>query len=257
MLWRCMPSIVALASCLIGTQGRFQQITLEKLRVENSARTRVADRQLEDIAKEQFQEATISWNSQNLLGAMELFLKSAQKGNEIGEYCFRQGQYAELPPSDFKQAVRWYMRGARFNHQACITMLGKLRMSMGLSSDADSTLKLTAAPNGIGGTTGDSLAQWFLAEMNLKTGKIRNAVKWWKRSAENGDMDAMMRLSQVFSTGSPGIPQEELRGQHWKFTAAVHGHQEALQQVPWGVDESNLTKVERAWMRALEDKGWL
>jgi TPR repeat protein len=47
-----------------------------------------------------------------------------------------------------------------------------------------------------------------LGELFLQSAKLRDAVKWWKRSAENGDSDAMMRLSQVFREGAIGVPQE-------------------------------------------------
>ena len=33
-------------------------------------------------------------------------------------------------------------------------------------------------------------------------------MKWWKLSADNGDSDAMMRLSQVLREGAIGVPQE-------------------------------------------------
>eukprot|EP00443_Scrippsiella_acuminata_P072924 CAMPEP_0115373628 /NCGR_PEP_ID=MMETSP0271-20121206/1533_1 /TAXON_ID=71861 /ORGANISM="Scrippsiella trochoidea, Strain CCMP3099" /LENGTH=210 /DNA_ID=CAMNT_0002796643 /DNA_START=18 /DNA_END=647 /DNA_ORIENTATION=- len=189
--------------------------------------------QLQEIAVHEFQQATERWQLQNLMGAIQLFLRSAQKGHEVGEYCFRWGQYHELPPSDIQQALRWYSRGARMNHKGSTTMLGKLHYALGQKDKAEKWLRRTAAPRSYGGEFGDSLAQWFMGEMSFQAGELRKAVRWWKRSAENGDVDAMMRLFTVFSQGGSGIPREPMLGRHWLLAAAAHGHQEALSRVAW------------------------
>lgn len=275
---RIAAAVVMLSSLPCGA-GRFRHLTVESLWQPDSSVAACAlvvgagaargcsssaapvpaplELQLGDIARHEFHEAVAMWQLQNLLGAMQLFLRSAQKGHEVGELCFRWGQYHELPPPDIKQAMRWYTRGVRMNHKACTTMLGKLKMAVGQPEEATSILRRTAMPASYGGEHGDSLAQWFLAEMNLQTGQFREAVRWWKRSAENGDVDAMMRLSAVFSQGAAGIPREEARSQHWLLAAAASGHQEALTKVPWSMDEANLTKVARQWMGEMQDMGWL
>lgn len=213
--------------------------------------------ELQDIAAFEFQEAIEAWQLQNLLHAIQLFRRSAQKGNEVGEYCFRWGQYHELPPADISQAIRWYRRGARLRHKASTTALGKLHLALGHHSVARQWLTLTAVPHGPGGATGDSLAQWFLAELHMAGHSLRLAVRWWKRSAENGDIDAMMRLSHVFSEGGVGIPQERMRSRHWLFAAAAHGHQNALSHVNWTSGAADLTPVERRWMKDMEQRGWV
>ena len=73
--------------------------------------------------------------------------RGAQKGHEVGEYCFRYGMYHELPPADIQQAFRWYRRGARMNHPKCSTMLGKLHMAVGHRDDAIHFLQKTGRPN--------------------------------------------------------------------------------------------------------------
>eukprot|EP00438_Fugacium_kawagutii_P022139 Skav230298 [mRNA] locus=scaffold2934:180046:185070:- [translate_table: standard] len=188
---------------------------------------------LERAARAEYELGVQAWNLRQAEQGLELFLKSAQKGHEVGEYCFRFGMYHELPPSDMQQAFRWYKRGARMNHRASTTMLGKLHMAAGHWEEAMRFLQRTGLPHterlgidesfrsedlagkGYGGERGDSLAQWFLGELFLQSAKLRHAVKWWKRSAENGDSDAMMRLSQVFRDGAIGVPQE-LVMEWWK-----------------------------------------
>jgi len=182
---------------------------------------------------------------------------AALEFHEVGEYCFRWGLYHELPPSDVVQAKRWYGRGARLRHQGCTTMLGKLHLAKGEGLKATELLLKTAAPRNYGGESGDSLAQWFLAEMNFQSGELRKAVRWWKRSAENGDVDAMYRLAEVFTDGALGIPQEAARGKHWLFAAAAHGHQMALSRVSLSNGTSARPKVEQRWLDRMEAMGWV
>jgi len=253
----CGAAALALALRIEPVKGHF--VHLEALRPEAEASvsgTRVFQR-LQDIAALEFQEAVEAWQTQNLLPAIHLFRRSAQKGNEVGEYCFRWGQYHELPPSDIQQALRWYQRGARLRHKASTTALGKLHFAMGHHHLARQWLSQTAVPRGPGGDTGDSLAQWFLAELHMQGGALRLAVRWWKRSAENGDVDAMMRLANAFSEGAMGIPKESMRSRHWLFAAAAHGHQNALNSVNWTSDAAGLLPVERRWMKDMENSGWV
>lgn len=212
--------------------------------------------ELQEIASLEYQQAQSTWKLNNLMGAIRLFLRSAQKGHEVGEYCFRWGQYHELPPQDIKQAIRWYARGVRMNHKSCTTMLGRLHIALGKKDVAKQLLARSATPEGLG--QGDSLAQWFLAELDNSAGKLRSAVRWWKRSAENGDVDAMMRLAKIFTQGDIGIPQETARARHWLLAAAAHGHQEALGQIHLDMSGSDVVrpKVETMWIRHMEEQGW-
>lgn len=230
---------------------------------------------LDVVANTEFQLAVKAWSDRQPERGLELYRRSAQKGHEVGEYCFRYGLYHELPPADVKQALLWYKRGARMNHRGSVTMLGKLLFAAGQLTQAARVLHRTALPvaasiggpleassmrvpntldRGLGGETGDSLAQWFLAEIYLKKLKLRPAVKWWRRSADNGDSDAMMRLFTLFSQGGHGIPQETARSRHWLLAAASKGHKEALDMVNWAATLH--TKVEEKWMRLMESYGW-
>uniref|UniRef100_A0A7S1WEF4 Sel1 repeat family protein n=1 Tax=Alexandrium catenella TaxID=2925 RepID=A0A7S1WEF4_ALECA len=246
------PLVLALLAVpLLGARAHFIQLRPQA----QLAPDWPGSQRLQEIAAFEFQEAIEAWQLQNLLGSIRLFLRSAQKGYEVGEYCFRWGQYHELPPSDIARALRWYRRGARMNHKASLTMLGKLHYAMGHPAEARRWLLRTAAPNGDGGATGDSLSQWFLAEMGLQGGALREAVRWWKRSAENGDVDAMMRLAQVFSEGGAGIPQDTMRSRHWLLAAAAHGHQDALNRVDWS--RTGRPKAERRWIEDMQQRGWV
>ena len=218
------------------------------------------DSGLERAAQAEYELGVQAWNLRQAEEGLKLFLRSAQKGYEVGEYCFRYGMYHELPPSDMQQAFRWYKRGARMNHKGSTTMLGKLHLAAGQRDQALDVLNRTAVPNrafriaGLGGQRGDSLAQWFLGELFLQSAKLRDAVKWWKLSAENGDIDAMMRLSQVFKDGANGIPQEPMLSRHWLFAAAAHGHKDALNRVDLASTLRPL--VEQKWIDLMREYGW-
>eukprot|EP00928_Gymnodinium_smaydae_P007902 TRINITY_DN12825_c0_g3_i1.p2 TRINITY_DN12825_c0_g3~~TRINITY_DN12825_c0_g3_i1.p2 ORF type:complete len:274 (+),score=45.13 TRINITY_DN12825_c0_g3_i1:108-929(+) len=214
--------------------------------------------ELESIASLEFQEARSAWRNNNLVHAIAHYRRSAQKGYEVGEYCFKWGQYHELAPADKQQAMRWYKRGARLNHLGCITALGKVRFALGLHNQATSWLMLAAKPEANGSDSagdGDSLAQWYLAELRLKQGRWRDAVRWWLRSAAGGDHDAMMRLSEVFAIGSGGIPLEPARSRYWQLRAAASEHPRAVQEVDW--KEKNRPRAESGLVEGMRKKGWI
>lgn len=150
-------------------------------------------------------------------------------------------------------------------HGSSLTSLGKLLFAMGKLDEARTALLEMAQPRSFGGATGDSLAQWFLAELSWKQENHREAVRWWKRSAENGDVDAMMRLSSVFATGSIGIPKEVVRASHWLLVAAANGHQEALNKISWDAIQAAesadapmaLPRIEKQWLEGLRAQGWV
>jgi len=102
---------------------------------------------LERAARAEYEMGVQAWNLRQAEQGLELFLKSAQKGHEVGEYCFRYGMYHEFPPSDMQQAFRWYKRGARMNHKGSTTMLGKLHMAAGHRDEAMHFLQRTGLPN--------------------------------------------------------------------------------------------------------------
>ena len=102
---------------------------------------------LERAARAEYELGVQAWNLRQAEQGLELFLRSAQKGHEVGEYCFRYGMYHELPPSDMQQAFRWYKRGARMNHKGSTTMLGKLHMAAGHRDEAVHFLQRTGLPN--------------------------------------------------------------------------------------------------------------
>eukprot|EP00929_Paragymnodinium_shiwhaense_P081023 TRINITY_DN42304_c0_g1_i1.p1 TRINITY_DN42304_c0_g1~~TRINITY_DN42304_c0_g1_i1.p1 ORF type:complete len:326 (+),score=67.74 TRINITY_DN42304_c0_g1_i1:70-1047(+) len=235
-----------------------------------------ASLQLPLLAAKDAQQAEELWELRNLLGSIQLLLRSAQRGHKVAEYCFRWGQYHELPPSDMAQALRWYRRGARMNHLPSITMIGKLAFVQGQRQMAENWWGLIASPlgarprvqgyklgsltlnSGLGGATGDSLAQWFLAESCKSTERHREAVRWWKRCAANGDTDAMMRLVDTFSSGAPGIPREDERAKYWLSAAAALGDKRALSEFFDNRTESApASTVERSSILKMERQGWM
>lgn len=208
------------------------------------------------IAAMESLEATDAWNSFNLSGAITLFGRSAQKGYGVGEYCHHVGQYHELAPADIAEARKWYKRGVRAQHRASITSLGTLLYKLGNQKEAFQIFQQAAQPSGIG-DSGDSLAQWFLAELSLQAGAFRDAVRWWKRLAETGDIDAMMRLAGVFAQGITGVPQESERARHWFMSSAAHGHVGAVNSMVWNRSDADRPLVELRWIRTMQKMGWL
>eukprot|EP00439_Symbiodinium_sp_Y106_P007982 s3647_g1.t1 len=142
--------------------------------------------------------------------------------------------YHELPPSDIKQALRWYRRGARMNHKGSTTMLGKLHLAAGQKEKALHFLQRTGLPQrsletprtlrrsdvldrGHGGERGDSLAQWFLGELFMQSAKLRDAAGLLQRKRTTYQTAKTMAVGSglmggLFGpTGSDFPPQAQVR----------------------------------------------
>lgn len=142
---------------------------------------------LERAARAEYEMGLQAWNLRQAEQGLELFLKSAQKGHEVGEYCFRYGMYHEFPPSDMQQAFRWYKRGARMNHKGSTTMLGKLHLAAGHRDEAMHFLQRTGLPNTgrvVPGMdepfrTRTAKGCYFWAKLTSKTPQVRNFTTFW------------------------------------------------------------------------------
>lgn len=90
----------------------------------------------------------------------------------------------------------------------------------------------------------------------------RLAISWWRRSAAQGNLDAMYQLGNAFTFGmeaAKSVPDPDREAAWWYFQAASAGHREAqyglalLFLAGKGVIESREEAVR--WMRRAAEQG--
>ena len=79
-----------------------------------------------------------------------------------------------------------------------------------------------------GAEKGDPHAQFYMGAYNhLKLGNYKEAVKWFRKSAEQGCAEAQFRLAELYFQGA-GAAANDQEGFKWLLKAAENGYPEAL-----------------------------
>jgi TPR repeat protein len=109
-------------------------------------------------------------------------------------------------PQDRKQAFVWFEKSAAENHPLGAYKLGCYYDGQGegiIAADADQALKYKL----VAAEAGYALAQHDVANLYDRRGNAEEALKWWKRAADQGYPNALFSLSRSYFTGK-GTPRD-------------------------------------------------
>jgi TPR repeat protein len=70
---------------------------------------------------------------------------------------------------------------------------------------------------------GDAVAQNILAVLSAKKGDDAEAVKWYRKSAEQGYVKAQVNLGQMYFAGKGGVKKDEAEAYKWFLKAGEQG----------------------------------
>ena len=104
---------------------------------------------------------------------------------------------------------------------------------------------------------GDEVAQFNLGEMyrlgNGVTQDYAEAVKWYRKAAEQGDADAQFNLGAMYDNGK-GVLQDTIAAHMWFNIAAANGWQDAaiLRDIAAGkLSSSDIVKAQQKAKRCM------
>jgi hypothetical protein len=86
-------------------------------------------------------------------------------------------------------------------------------------------------------------ADLAIAERLYQSGDYTAAFQEFRSLAEQGNPDAQVRLSEMYSRGR-GTAQDQLESARWQWEAARNGRGDAAQAVGWPIQYSNLPSLE-------------
>jgi TPR repeat protein len=125
--------------------------------------------------------------------AMKLYLKSAEQNCGVAMANIA-GEYIDQNPPQYKEAIHWFKRAAENGYVDAKFNLGKLYLE-GAHVDVDYNLGMTymtqAADEGCDEANNFLGSIWGSLEHNDK------AQMYFKRSANNGDLDALVELGAL------------------------------------------------------------
>lgn len=237
-------------------------------------------------------------NSQNKLGdkyalglgvaedqaeAVKWYRKAAEQGNILAQFelgnCYTNGQ--GIKKNDI-EAVKWYRKAAeRGNLQAIKSLSIHYSKGLGVEKDKAESMKWSRKA----AEQGDAFEQWVLGSQysmgdrlveneddfvrwHIKNSELtipvsvmrdREAVKWYRRAAEQGFVWAQRDLGECYVKGK-GVVKNELLAYQWYLLASANGDETASNDLP--ALEAKLTAELRAegqrlateWQAAFEKR---
>ena len=69
---------------------------------------------------------------------------------------------------------------------------------------------------------GDVLAQYVIGRAYRDLGEVRKALKWYRRAAERGNLEAQSRLAGMYAS-SDSVPRDDVTAAKWYRIAAERG----------------------------------
>ena len=143
--------------------------------------------------------------SQNYIEAVNWYRKSAEQGcadaeNNLGE-CYERGRGVE---EDYKEAMKWFRKAAICNNSNAKESIKRMKLrKTAEQGSAESQLELG----------------WYYRMKDDYT----EAVKWYRKAAEQGDANAQGLLAQCYKDGS-GVEQDYYKAAKWYCKAAEQGN---------------------------------
>lgn len=173
-------------------------------------------------------DGTVAKNGQE---AVKWYRKAAEQRNI--EAQFRLGfiyDYGKIVPQNISEAVNWYTKAAQNRHVKAQCMLGIIYLeTLNNITEAQKWLLLSAKQGNV-----DAMAQ--LAYLYDTHGKRDEAILWYEKAANTGDVSAMymLGLTLMERNGRPisaKVLAEFDRGTLWIRKAASLGHEGAKKEI--------------------------
>jgi TPR repeat protein len=187
--------------------------------------------------------------------AVKWYRKAAEQGNILAQYelgaCYAGGQGIEK--NDI-EAVKWYRKAAeRGNLRAQKSLSIHYSTGLGVEKDKAESMKWSRKA----AEQGDAFEQWVLGsqysmgdrlveneddfvrwriknsvlEIPVSVMRDREAVKWYRRAAEQGFVWAQRDIGECYVKGK-GVVKNELLAYQWYLLASANGDETASNDLP-------------------------
>lgn len=155
-------------------------------------------------------------SSGNYSLAIERYKVAADQG--LSDAKFALGRLYRDVYGDVEKSLTWFREAANQGNVFAQYELGKLYLESGSTAPADVQrarrwLSLAADR----GRLKEAAFALFLLE-----GKSEEKLKWLRRAAKWGDVEAMLRLAEAHEEGQFGLPVNPAEAQRWLERAGLH-----------------------------------
>ena len=156
--------------------------------------------------------------TQNYTEAVKWWRKAAEQGNSGAQcglgICYEEGQGV---PQDYTEAVKWYRKAAEQGNTYAQEKMNDYKTKQSNTS--------TAARQSTNNNTTTTVNARSLVETGMRHYNAKNyaeAVKWFRKAAEQGNADAQYNLGACYYNGQ-GVTKDYTEAVKWIRKAAEQG----------------------------------
>ena len=153
--------------------------------------------------------------------AVKFFSSAAEQGNAEAQfmlgYCYKAGIGVE---ANGAEAEKWFHKAAEQGDQSVAKLLEVPKQLKAIEDNDENTIReitefwlKDAARKAT--EENDQMSQLGLAVSQENKGNMSEAIKWYRKAAENGDHLAQYRLGHFYDKGEGGVQQDKAEAVKW------------------------------------------
>jgi len=167
------------------------------------------------------QKGITAYESEDYTTAVDYFTKAAEQGNAEAQfmlgYCYKAGIGVE---ANGAEAEKWFHKAAEQGDQSAAKLLKVPKLLKAIEDNDENTIReitefwlKDAARKAT--EENDRMSQLGLAVSQENKGNMSEAIKWYRKAAENGDHLAQYRLGNFYDKGEGGVQQDKAEAVKW------------------------------------------
>ncbi len=216
---------------------------------------------LNGVAYADFNNGLKAYQARDYATALKEWEPLAEQGHTSAQYNLgRMYEKGEGVPQNYKQAVNWYLKAAKQGNTKVWSPLSTFyALGLGVNQDDSKAIfwqrkavdKMKSAYSHLPGAAERGLAISFLllwssevhSDDNIKTLPLqtiflKESVRWFKLSADLGNVISQGRMAEKYKYGGQGFPQDYVLSYMWANIVASTGYKEiGFTDVGYFIDE--------------------
>ena len=172
-------------------------------------------------AEELLQKGAAAFEAKDYEIAVKYFTSAAKQGNAEAQfmlgYCYKAGIGVE---ANGAEAEKWFHKAAEQGDQSAAKLLEVPKLLKAIEDNDENTIREiqeTWLKDAARKATeeNDRMSQLGLAVSQENKGNMSEAIKWYRKAAENGDHLAQYRLGNFYDKGEGGVQQDKAEAVKW------------------------------------------
>ena len=167
------------------------------------------------------QKGNAAFEAKDYETAVKCFSSAAEQGNTEAQfmmgYCYKIGIGVE---ANGAESEKWFHKAAEQGNQSAEKLLAMPKLLKAIEDNDENTIREIQETwlKDVGRKAmeeDDRMSQLGLAVSQENKGNMSEAIKWYRKAAENGDHLAQYRLGNFYDKGEGGVQQDKAEAVKW------------------------------------------